>query len=192
MSPSVYSPRWSSPDEPDEHICDMPNCDKKGEHRAPKSRYSPIAKDYYYFCQEHAAEYNKQWNYFDGMSDMEIEMYWEDFDIDHRPTWKRESVGKHTSEDLYNSFSKKFGDVLGAGAGIDDMAAQIPPPSRQVTRALRFMELDWPCTKEQVKAQFKVLVKKYHPDVNKEDTAEDRFKRVTEAYAIIMTEIDGH
>ena len=28
MPPSVYSPRWTKPDEPEEHVCDMPNCDK--------------------------------------------------------------------------------------------------------------------------------------------------------------------
>lgn len=192
MSPSVYSPRWSPKNKEEHPPCDMPACSEPGEHRAPKSRYSPIAKDYYRFCQSHAAEYNKQWNYFDGMSEMEIEIYWENFDTDHRPTWQREKVGKYTADNLYQSFTGKFGDVFdGLGATVDDMAAQIPAPSREVTLALRSMDLKWPVTKDQVKVQFKILVKKYHPDVNPEASAEDRFKRITEAYGIIRDAVDG-
>ncbi len=193
MPPSVYSPRWTPKKEEEHPECDMPGCENPGEHRAPKSRYSPIAKDYYRFCQDHAAEYNKQWNYFDGMSEMEIEIYWDNFDTDHRPTWKREGGKGFTTEKLYDTFTNKFGDVFGgAGASMEDMAAAIPAPSREVTKALRFMELEWPVTKDKVKARFKKLVKKYHPDVTQETMAEDKFKRVTEAYAIIMTAVDEH
>lgn len=171
----------------------MPDCNEPGKHRAPKSRYSPIAKDYYFFCQSHAAEYNKQWNYFEGMSEMEIEMYWSDLDTDHRPTWDRGDPKKFTTAGLYDSFTSKFGDVFGGkGASVDEMAAQIPAPSREVSLALQAMQLRWPVTKDEVKKQFKLLVKQYHPDVNKDDRAEDRFKRITEAYAIIMEAVDGH
>ncbi len=187
MPPSVYSPRWVEPEKPDDIPCDMPDCDKPGNHRAPKSRYSPINKDHYRFCQTHAAEYNKQWNYFEGMSDMEIEIYWQDVDKGNRPTWQREPNAKFTTAGLYDSFTSKFGDVFGGRrATVEEMAAQIPAPSRKVALALQAMQLRWPVTKDSVKKQFKVLVKQYHPDVNKEATAEDRFKRITESYAIIM------
>ncbi len=192
MPPSAYSPRWTEPDKKDDKVCDMPDCSNAGNHRAPKSRYSPIAKDYYFFCQSHAGEYNKQWNYFEGMSDMEIEMYWQDLNTDHRPTWERGDPKKFTTAGLYDSFTSKFGDVFGGkGATVDEMAAQIPTVSREVNLALQAMQLKWPVAKAEVKKQFKVLVKMYHPDVNKDATAEDRFKRITEAYAIIMESIDG-
>lgn len=191
MPPSVYSPRWTEPDKKDDKVCDMPDCKQPAPHRAPKSRYSPIDKNYYFFCQAHAAEYNKQWNYFEGMSEMEIEMYWADLDTDHRPTWDRGDPKKFTTAGLYDSFTSKFGDVFGGkGASIDEMAGKIPPPSRKVKEALAAMELEWPTTKDAVKAQFKQLVKKYHPDVNKNEHAEERFKRITEAYTIIMSELD--
>ena len=191
MAPSVYSPRWTPKKEETFPECDMPGCKGSGEHRAPKSRYSPIEKDYYRFCQSHAAEYNKQWNYFDGMSEMEIEIYWDNFDTDHRPTWKRERAGKFTADNLYDSFTKKFGDVFGAsGATVEDMASQIPAPTREIRRALRVMELSWPIAKAQLKTQFKTLVKQYHPDVNQDPTAEDKFKRITEAYTIILEALD--
>jgi hypothetical protein len=194
MPPSVYSPRWTPPEEEETHICDMPGCEEVAKHIAPKSRYSPLKKEHYRFCQKHAAEYNKQWNYFQGMSEMEIEMYWADYDTAHRPTWKREGGSKDnlfTTDSLYESFTRKFGDVFnGKGdASIDDMASQIPAPSRKVTLALRALELRWPVSKDQVKRQFKSLVKQYHPDINKEAKAEDRFKRITESYAVVMEEL---
>ena len=189
MSPTAYSPRWTPPEKEDTHLCDMPGCNEPGKHRAPKSRYSPIKKDYYRFCQNHAAEYNKQWNYFDGMSEMEIEMYWEDLDTEHRPTYKRD--GSFTAENLYKAFTRKFGDVFGSGASMEEMAGQIPPPNRRVEKALRVMEMRWPVSKDQVKAQFKSLVKQYHPDANPEGGTEDKFKTITEAYTIIMTAVNG-
>lgn len=38
---------------------------------------------------------------------------------------------------------------------------------------------------EEIKRSFRRLAKKYHPDVNKEDGAEEKFKEIGEAYAIL-------
>ena len=54
--------------------CDVKGCPKAGTCRAPKTRE---LKEYWYFCQEHAAEYNKNWNFYDGMTPEEIEEDWE-------------------------------------------------------------------------------------------------------------------
>lgn len=44
-------------------------------------------------------------------------------------------------------------------------------------------------TKEEIKKSYHVLVKKYHPDVNKDDkNAEEKFKEVAEAYEILGNE----
>ncbi len=49
--------------------------------------------------------------------------------------------------------------------------------------ALTVLDLERPVTLHQVKARYKVLVKKYHPDANGGDkTAEEKFKQITEAY----------
>ena len=54
--------------------CDHPGCTKAGTCRAPKSR---DLKEYWWFCKEHAAEYNKNWNYYANMTPDEIEADWE-------------------------------------------------------------------------------------------------------------------
>jgi len=40
-------------------------------------------------------------------------------------------------------------------------------------------------TKEQVKKAYKTLAKKYHPDLNKESDAEDKFKEINEAVGVL-------
>lgn len=46
-------------------ICDRHGCDQPGNCPAPKSPNSP---DRWYFCEAHAAEYNRGWDYFRGLS----------------------------------------------------------------------------------------------------------------------------
>ena len=54
--------------------CEHPGCTKAGTCRAPKTR---DLKEYWWFCKEHAAEYNKNWNYYANMTPDEIDAEWE-------------------------------------------------------------------------------------------------------------------
>lgn len=62
-------PRWRSYGASREakpvRICDRHGCDEPGNCPAPKSPNSP---DRWYFCETHAAEYNRGWDYFQGLS----------------------------------------------------------------------------------------------------------------------------
>ncbi len=55
---------------PGEKPCQWPDCTRAATARAPKSRER--INDFYDFCQPHAAEYNKGWNFYAGMSEAEI------------------------------------------------------------------------------------------------------------------------
>ena len=54
-----------------ENLCNYPDCNLKGEYRAPKG-YNSL-NDYQWFCLEHVKEFNKKWNYHKQMGADEIE-----------------------------------------------------------------------------------------------------------------------
>ena len=78
--------------------CSWENCELEGEYRAPKSK-SQI-RVYYYFCIEHVRIYNNSWNYYEGMSDQ---------DVENLVTLTKYSGTFRSSF----SFSKKFFNVIG-------------------------------------------------------------------------------
>ncbi len=47
------------------------------------------------------------------------------------------------------------------------------------------LNLNRNCTAEEIKISFRNLARKYHPDVSKEKDAEERFKEINEAYAVL-------
>ena len=46
-------------------ICDASNCNHEGIYPAPKSRDQ--LNEYYFFCLDHIRDFNKSWNYFEGL-----------------------------------------------------------------------------------------------------------------------------
>ena len=64
---------------PGERACDHPGCRRPATARAPKSR--DLLHEHYWFCQPHAAEYNRNWNFFAGMPEGEVRR----FELEHRP-----------------------------------------------------------------------------------------------------------
>ena len=49
-------------------LCDREGCSEIGDRPAPKA---PHSRERWYFCEAHAAEYNKNWNYFAGLTQEE-------------------------------------------------------------------------------------------------------------------------
>ena len=57
-----------------ENICEWENCKKIGEFKAPIERDN--SKNFKLLCQEHIKLFNQKWNYFEGMSQDEIENFY--------------------------------------------------------------------------------------------------------------------
>ena len=71
---------------PGERACDHPECHNPASTRAPKSR--DMLAEHYWFCQPHAAEYNRSWNFFAGLSEDEVrDRISDDLATGGRPTW---------------------------------------------------------------------------------------------------------
>lgn len=163
--------------------CDMPGCELAGEHRAP---YSPQELNKYrWFCLEHVRDYNKSWDYFTGMHASQIEDFMKDAMFGHRPTWKINHQ-KVTEEKLEEALHAMLhGQRRGAREQRRKQAeaARIPEAER---KALAVLNLEGEVTLQDIKKQYKLLVKKHHPDINKGEKAADHFKRITEAYQDII------
>ncbi|MGA8653097.1 MAG: J domain-containing protein [Xanthobacteraceae bacterium] len=170
--------------------CEWPRCDAPATHRAPKGRLR--ASEYWRFCLEHVREYNNSYNFFAGMSDDAIAKYQKEDLTGHRPTWKMGSIGGRKSEAKRGSRGSgwaaddPFGLFDGAGPG---RAGQARPASegRKVLnaqrRALDLLGLEADAQRADIKARFKVLVKRHHPDANGGDrTSEDRLREIIQAY----------
>ena len=86
---------------PNERECDWSGCVNMGGCKAPKS--PDRLREYYNFCTVHAREYNKNWNFFSGMTDDDISEWQAGARHGHRPTW---DVRKNTCL-LYTSPSPR-------------------------------------------------------------------------------------
>lgn len=174
----------------DGRLCDHPGCERPGEHRAPKSPDN--LNSFYWFCLDHVQAYNRAWNFYAGMTPEEIEKQIQFDTIWNRPTWPLGSnpridfLLREGSGDPFRLFEEER-----AGARADRAPAMEPDrPLGPEARALRTMGLSRPVTADQLKARFKELVKKLHPDSNGGDkAAEERLRLVIEAYAILRATV---
>jgi hypothetical protein len=174
---------------PGERACDHPGCRRPATARAPKSR--DMLHEHYWFCQPHAAEYNRNWNFFAGMQEGEIRRrQQEEMMTGGRPTWEMKA-GRMSREAA--AFSAKFGtgqgyrdpfNMFGPG-GAQPRAPQ--PESRKLGKiernALADLDLDEDADASKIRARYTELVRRLHPDANHGDrSGEHRLQRVIKSY----------
>jgi hypothetical protein len=167
--------------------CDAADCDGAGECRAPKNRQAVDvrqASDYFWFCQDHAREYNKKWDYFAGISSDEIMTFQKDAVTGHRPTWNYHIPPHLAAEAIQGRMRGMLGDDIA-----EYVQVAKPPISAKQQRALDVLELKHPVSHQVIRATYRKLVKQYHPDATGGDkAAEERFKQVGEAYRLLKAE----
>lgn len=173
---------------PGEKRCDWPGCARAGENRAPKSRER--LNDHYAFCQAHAAEYNRNWNFFAGMSEAEAQRVREEQVTGGRPTWQFKA--SNMSREAAAFAAKLGGKARGSWRDAFDLfgggRAQRPEPEgprlgKLERQALADLDLEDGADKAAIRARYKELVKRCHPDANGGDrSAEHKLQRVLKAY----------
>ena len=165
------------------HACDLVGCPESGDYRAPTDR---DLKDYYRFCKNHVADYNRAWNFFDGMSDRDVQDHIYDSLFGHRPTWK------YTGNiDLEEELIRQAGSFRGKVHAERERKAE-EKRNRKIAKdtpegeALEIMGLAPPITLDEIKAKYKELAKQYHPDRNRDDPmAEEKLKDINMAYTVL-------
>ncbi len=163
--------------------CNWKNCKEPGEFKAP----SKDQDDYVWFCEEHIKEYNKKWDFFEGMSQAQIEDFVFKDIIGHRKTHKFGSKDNFFHE-LWNNAIED--ELLKLSKFKRTIGKDNQKYTEKQISALKKMELKSNASWTAIKEQFKKLVKKYHPDMNAGDKKyEEKLKEITIAYSYLKTSL---
>ncbi|WP_411820508.1 J domain-containing protein [Hyphococcus formosus] len=181
------APAWS---EPGDHSCAADDCDEKAACSLPKSPREPRAR--IWLCLAHARDHNRNWNYFDGLSEDEAAKVRQAAQYGDRPTW---SMGK-------NDRARAAANARGP-ADADDafglMAESVKERAeerghyrggKKLTKlqvgAFDTMALQYNATSSEIRRRYAELVRRFHPDSNGGDrSAEEQLSEVVKAHTIL-------
>jgi len=166
-----------------ENICEWQNCRERGKFKAPLEKDN--SKSYKWLCQDHIKLFNKSWNYFEGMSQQEIEVFLKSDLTWHRPTQKFGSSDNFFNILWNNALSDKF-NLFNEEKILNNLKSV--KLSEKDKDAFKILELEFNSDWQSIQKKFKTLVKKFHPDRNSGDRKfEDKLKKVTLAYSHLKT-----
>lgn len=168
--------------------CEYEGCADEGIYRAPKSRYhlESGVDDWFWFCLIHIRDYNARWNYYNNMSEVEIERERRADVIWQRPSWPLGAQGSVYRGQSGPSLKDPF-DLFNDGFSSSHFVSQ-PKFSAQSPegKALVLFGLSVPFTQDKLRKCYRDLVKKHHPDANGGCLeAEETLKRINEAYEVL-------
>ncbi len=151
-------------------ICDQQQCNEIGLYPAPKSRDS--LKNYFFFCLTHVRIYNKNWNYYKGMTTHQIDADRQADVIGHRPLWQqalRNSRRNETNQSTTTEYLKVKYDT-------------------KTIEALELLQVPHPICLDNIKTVYKNWVKKLHPDSHESmkcEISENKLKEINQAYTLL-------
>ena len=168
------------------HVCEHPGCAEAGLFRAPRDR---SLRHFLWFCLPHVRAYNAAWDYYKGMAPDEIEAHLREDTAWQRPTWPLGRLGGAGRFDP---------EILRDPLGV--LREEAPTPRRraretveappELRAALELMDLTWPVDQADLRARYKDLAKRYHPDATGGDrAAEDRLKDINRAYSLLKRRV---
>lgn len=154
-------PRWrdygASREATNVRICDRHNCNEPGNCPAPKAVGS---NERWYFCEKHAAEYNKGWDYFEGLD-------------------KAEAAARAKQEQTENAGYAEAQHYGWSGSGDGSRSAD-------EMRALDVLELEPDVDFDTIKKAWRAKAKEVHPDVKPgNEEAAKQFQAYQVAYDVL-------
>ena len=154
-------PRWrpygSGREAQQVRLCDRHGCTNPSNCPAPKSPNSP---ERWYFCETHAAEYNRGWDYFEGLS-------------------AEDAAARAAEEERGARSYAKAQHYAWGGAGDGSR-------SSDEMLALEVLDLEADADFETIKKAWRALAKETHPDVKPGDAeAAKRFAAGQAAFDVL-------
>ena len=176
--------------EEEKEPCTHPGCEKSADVRVAKSPREP--QERIWLCAPHAAEHNRNWNFFEGLSDEEIQKAKEQAFYGDRPTWamgKNERAraasrtrGPADMADAHGLFAEEA-KTLRDKQGYYRDGRQLP---RLQVKAFQTLDLKVTAPSSEIRKRYAELVRRFHPDSNGGDrSAEKQLQDVVKAHQIL-------
>lgn len=179
---------------PASKMCDHPDCQGEGIHRAPKSRHNIQNghNDWYWFCLEHIRDYNAKWNYYTGMPEKDQLQDRIDDGVWQRPSWPlgstpRSTVDNQGGDEPFIRVRDPFGFFGEDHPGQTPYHFSARRLSKEQRRALDVFSLPYPFSQEDLLKRYRFLAKQHHPDANNNSLqANESFRKIGDAYRILL------
>ncbi len=180
-------PAWS---DPGENACEHSGCEEQAACSLPKSPREPRKR--IWLCLAHAREHNRNWNYFDGMSEQEAQAAREANIYGDRPTWSmgkndraRAAANARGPADMVDSFG-----VLSKEAKVQAETRGHYREGKRLTKlqvkAFETLALPVNAPQGEIRRRYAELVRRFHPDSNGGDrSAETQLSEVVKAHTIL-------
>ncbi len=189
MSDYAYRPRFgydirvkppeagSRPDfaSAQERVCETPGCDRRAAVRIARNARNPAVKTW--LCVLHAQEHNRNWNFFEGLSETEAAAARLSSIYGDRPTWGMSRNGRASAyargpSHLFDNFGL-FGDRVRRPGNQARMRDGRVLPKLQA-QAFQTLGLKVTAGAPDIRRRYAELVRRYHPDANGGDRSTER------------------
>jgi hypothetical protein len=161
-------------------VCEHDSCDLEGKFPAPMR----FGDGKHYFCQRHAAEYNRSFNFFDTMTDDQLKAFHENARYGFKSTWKMGTgpMGKNKAANKVDPRTFKGGDFFDGKASAKEIRRAQRSATGVAKKALGELDLGADAKSPEIRARYAEYVRRFHPDSNGGDrSSEDKLARVIRA-----------
>ena len=151
-------------------VCEHEGCREPGKFRAPRA--PDVLDEYKWFCKDHVREYNLKWNFFNNITEAEMNAQ-----MSKDKVWERET--RSFSDPEARAWARLGIEdphqVLGENATKNPGKAttgsrRLPPTER---RAIEILDAKDNWSKAEVRKAYKSLIKILHPDMNGGDRSQE-------------------
>ena len=172
-------------------VCEHKGCDLPGVCKAPKQTAASLKRkrktddDFHWFCQRHAAEFNKQYNFFDNMTEAEYAAFQAGESYGHKQTWKFGAGPMGGAKSAHANDPRRWRgrQFFDENGDIVRPEARKPGRTRLQTKALDELNLPHDADAAAVRQAYSRLIKEFHPDSNGGDRSmEPRLNSVIKAF----------
>ncbi len=162
--------------------CEHKGCDEIGGHKSPKH-----GGGHHWLCKRHAAEYNKKWDFFDGMTETEVKAFNEAARHGHKQTWKVGTgpVGGKKASAKLDPRNWRGRELFEDGTP-DIAGRRSRGRTRLEVKALSELDLPESASPSEIRARYADYVRRFHPDSNAGDrSSEEKLARVIRAHKLL-------